>query len=191
MEFFHDLVSFISEYLIQGIFISVLVVWIASVTTKGDYGYAKILFKWIMIAYAALAITGLLFFVFYQWYDGIGYSGYSFSDRFFGDFWFSFWVMLGGNLITPFILLSKKISNKFVFLFLVGVMMNIGWFFERFVIIITSLHREYEPEGWFVQVLLFLFPLNRYFFRGLLLGIAVLIIGQVITRAQRKKQPIE
>lgn len=193
MEAFYDFEGFLVDWILRGIFISVLVLIVVQHTLKRiDLYYARIILKWIMISFACLGVVNLasgLIEDFMLTPDP--FAGVVFQQRAFGEYWFSFWLMMVGSTVIPFVLLISRIGNSLGFMLAVALLMNIGWLFERSVIIITSLYRDYEPEGWFVQILLFLHPLNIYFFRGLLLGITVLIVGQVIARAQRNKQPIE
>lgn len=95
--------------------------------------------------------------------------------------------MLVCNSLVPFILLLKRAGNKFIFLIIVSVLMNIGWLFEWFVVIVISLHRDYTPSELDLKGSLLPYDTKTYLLRGLILGVLVLLVGQVIARVQRDK----
>lgn len=187
MNLYHDFIGLISDYLIRGIFMSVLVVWGTSFSKSTHLGYSKSILKWVMISYGTFATLNAVIIVFDELYYGVEYSGYSFSSRAFGSYWFTFWLMLVCNSLVPFILLLKKVGNKFIFLIIVSVLMNIGWVFEWFVLVVTSLHRDYTPSGLDMKGSLLPYDTKTYLLRGLILGVVVLLVGQVIARVQRDK----
>lgn len=81
MNLYHDFIGLISDYLIRGIFVSVLVVWGASFSKSIRVDYSKLIFKWVMISYAIFATLNVMIIVFDELYYGVEYSGYSFSSR--------------------------------------------------------------------------------------------------------------
>ncbi|MBX3474930.1 MAG: polysulfide reductase NrfD [Planctomycetes bacterium] len=89
---------------------------------------------------------GTEFFV--AWYSGSIYEGFAFINRATGPFAWSYWIMVSCNVISPQILWFKKLRRNPWVLFVMSIFVNIGMWFERFVIIVTSLHRDYLPSSW-------------------------------------------
>ncbi len=82
---------------------------------------------------------------FMAWYSGNPFEQQSFFNRAFGDYWWASWTMIICNGILPFILWSKKIRRSIGAMFTISLFVNLGMWFERFVIIVVSLSHEYEP----------------------------------------------
>ena len=85
---------------------------------------------------------------FSAWYSGVEFEQTSFWLRAFGPYWISAWIMITCNVIFPQLLWIKRFRTSVPFLFVLSVLINIGMWFERYVIIITSLSREYIPGAW-------------------------------------------
>ena len=86
--------------------------------------------------------------LFISWYSGVEYEGYAFLNRATGPYWWSYAAMMSCNVITPQLFWFKKIRRNLVITFILSIVVNIGMWFERFVIIVTSLHRDYIPSSW-------------------------------------------
>ena len=86
--------------------------------------------------------------LFIAWYSGVEYEGYAFLNRATGPYWWSYWAMMTCNVISPQLFWFKKIRTSLVATFVLSIVVNIGMWFERFVIIVTSLHRDYIPGNW-------------------------------------------
>jgi Ni/Fe-hydrogenase subunit HybB-like protein len=95
-----------------------------------------------MVGYA----YGMEFFI--AWYSGNPYELYAFKNRAFGPYWWAYWTMVTCNVISPQLFWFKKIRTNMVIVFILSIFVNIGMWFERFVIIVTSLHRDYMPSNW-------------------------------------------
>jgi len=85
---------------------------------------------------------------FIAWYSGVEAEQTSFWLRAFGPYWMSTWTMIICNAVVPQILWFKKVRTHVPTLFVVSVLINIGMWFERYVIIISGLSREYDPAVW-------------------------------------------
>jgi len=85
---------------------------------------------------------------FIAWYSGVEPEQTSFWYHAFGPYWISAWTMIICNAVIPQILWSKRARTSVPTLFVVSVFVNIGMWFERYVIIITGLSREYDPAVW-------------------------------------------
>ncbi|MEX0691924.1 MAG: NrfD/PsrC family molybdoenzyme membrane anchor subunit [Gemmatimonadales bacterium] len=82
---------------------------------------------------------------FIAWYSGNPFEQASFWNRAFGDYWWATWTMLICNGLLPLFLWSRKIRRSIPALFVLSLFVNLGMWFERFVIIVVSLSFEYEP----------------------------------------------
>jgi len=73
---------------------------------------------------------------------------YVFLNRLKGPYAWSFWTMFTCNVVSPHFMWFKKLRTNIYVLFAISIVVNIGMWFERFVIIVTSLHRDYLPSSW-------------------------------------------
>ncbi|MBK6515071.1 MAG: polysulfide reductase NrfD [Polyangiaceae bacterium] len=85
---------------------------------------------------------------FIAWYGAVEYERYAFLNRMFGPYWWAYWSMVSCNVIFPQLFWFKKVRTSIPALFAISIVVNIGMWFERFVIIVTSLHRDYIPSSW-------------------------------------------
>ena len=85
---------------------------------------------------------------FIAWYGGNAYESYAFVNRMFGPYAWAYWTMITCNVITPQIFWFKKARTNVYILFVASIFVNIGMWFERFVITVTSLHRDFLPSSW-------------------------------------------
>lgn len=85
---------------------------------------------------------------FIAWYSGVEYERYAFLNRMSGPYWWAYWSMMTCNVISPQLFWVKKWRRNPNFIFVMSIIVNIGMWFERFVIIVTSLHRDYLPSSW-------------------------------------------
>ncbi|MBK9275488.1 MAG: polysulfide reductase NrfD [Flavobacteriales bacterium] len=86
--------------------------------------------------------------LFISWYSGVEYESYAFINRATGPYWWSYWAMMTCNVVSPQVFWFKKLRTNLTFTFFMSIVVNIGMWFERFVIIVTSLHRDYLPSAW-------------------------------------------
>ena len=96
------------------------------------------------------SIVGIAYITefFIAWYSGVAAEQYAFINRMFGPYWWAYWSMMTCNVISPQLFWFKKIRTSIVATFLLSLVVNIGMWFERFVIIVTSLHRDFLPSSW-------------------------------------------
>ncbi len=85
---------------------------------------------------------------FMAWYSGNQYEMFTFVNRALGPYAGAFWVMVTCNVLAPQLFWFKKFRTQVLLLFLVTVLINIGMWFERYVIVITSLSRDFLPSSW-------------------------------------------
>lgn len=89
--------------------------------------------------------------LFMAWYSQNQYEGYTFwysRANLFSPYGWSYWGMMACNVISPQIFWSRKLRRNLTVTFFMSVIVNIGMWFERFVIIVTSLYRDYLPSSW-------------------------------------------
>jgi Ni/Fe-hydrogenase subunit HybB-like protein len=83
------------------------------------------------------------------WYSGSNYEGFVFvSTRAQGPYAWAYWTMFACNVVSPQVFWIKKLRRNIKFVFFMSLIVNVGMWFERFVIIVTSLHRDYLPSSW-------------------------------------------
>ena len=127
--------------------------------------------------------------LFISWYSGVEYEGYALMNRATGWYWWSYWAMMTCNVISPQLMWVKKWRRNLTFTFILSIIVNIGMWFERFVIIVTSIHRDYLPSSWnlfhptFVDMGLFLGTIGIFFVLYLLYArvFPVLALNEVKT----------
>jgi molybdopterin-containing oxidoreductase family membrane subunit len=85
---------------------------------------------------------------FIAYYSGTTGERYHFANRMFGPYQWAAILMYGNNVLVPQLLWFKKFRRNIPLLFVMSIMINIGMWFERYVIIVTSLHRDYLPSSW-------------------------------------------
>jgi len=101
-----------------------------------------ILFTSMLVGYA----YGMEFFI--AWYSGVQVEQFTFVNRAFGPYAWAYWIMVSCNVIFPQLFWFKKFRRTIPLMFILGVFVNVGMWFERFVITVTSLSRDYLPSSW-------------------------------------------
>ena len=86
--------------------------------------------------------------LFMAWYSGVEYELYAFINRATGPYAWAYWIMMSCNLIAPQAFWFKKLRRNIPLMFVISILVNIGMWFERFVITVTSLHRDFLPSSW-------------------------------------------
>ncbi len=85
---------------------------------------------------------------FIAWYSGNTYERFAFVNRAFGPYAWAYWIMVSCNVLSPQVFWFKKFRRSIPVMFVVSIFVNIGMWFERFVITVTSLHRDFLPANW-------------------------------------------
>jgi Ni/Fe-hydrogenase subunit HybB-like protein len=96
----------------------------------------------LMVGYA----YGSEFFI--AWYSGNPAEQYVFVNRATGPYWWAYWTMVTCNVIIPQLFWFKKLRRHIPTMFVVSIFVNVGMWYERFVITVTSLHRDFLPSSW-------------------------------------------
>jgi len=102
----------------------------------------------VMLATGNVVFYGYIMELFFGFFSGNEYERYMTVNRMLGPYAYSYWALIFCNGIATQILWFKKYRTHIPTLFIVSVIVSIGMWFERFVIIVTSLHRDYLPSSW-------------------------------------------
>ena len=135
--------------------VQTLMIIVRKVFAMEDYvtlGHIEAMNKVIVLTGSIVGIAYLTE-LFMGWYSQNKYEGYTFwysRAYLFSPYGWSYWGMMACNVISPQIFWSKKMRRNVFVTFFMSIIVNIGMWFERFVIIVTSLYRDYLPSSWSV-----------------------------------------
>ena len=90
--------------------------------------------------------------LFIAWYSGNIYERFTFYNRAFGPYAWAYWLMVTCNVVVPQVFWIKRNRRNVVLLFAASLLVNVGMWFERFNIVVISLHRDYLPSSWSMYV---------------------------------------
>jgi Ni/Fe-hydrogenase subunit HybB-like protein len=102
----------------------------------------------IMLATGLIVGYGYMMEAFMAWYSSNRYEGYMIFNRMRGPYAPMYWALILCNVLVPQMLWSRRVRNNTALLFIISIIVNIGMWLERFVIIVTSLHRDFLPSSW-------------------------------------------
>jgi len=102
----------------------------------------------IMLVTGMIVAYGYFIEAFMAWYSGDIFEIYMMMNRAFGPYGWVFWLLMLCNVLVPQTLWSARIRRNPLLLFMVALFINVGMWIERFVIVVTSLHRDYSPSMW-------------------------------------------
>ncbi len=144
-----------------------------------------------MVGYAYM----MEFFV--AMYSGNEYERYVFLNRAFGPYGWAYWTMVFCNVAVPQLFWSRRLRRNVIVTFIASILVNVGMWFERFVIIVSSLHRDFLPASWdyyaptWVEVSIYVGTLGIFFTLFLLFAkyvpiIAISEVKAILPQAQPK-----
>ena len=137
----------------------------------------------IMLATAMMVGLAYSTEFFMAWYSGNQYEAFTFMNRAFGPYAWAYWTMVTCNVLVPQLFWFKKLRTNIVALWIASVLINVGMWFERFVIVVSSLSRDYLPTSWgyyrpsIVDILTFLGSFGLFFTLFLLFVRFLPIVG--------------
>jgi len=103
----------------------------------------------VMLVTGLVVVYGYMSEAFFGWYSGNELERFMLKNRmYYGPYAWSYWLLLLCNFIVPQLMWSKRLRNRTGVVFLVCMFINVGMWLERFVIIVTSLHRDFLPSSW-------------------------------------------
>jgi molybdopterin-containing oxidoreductase family membrane subunit len=148
------------------------------------------------------SIVGLAYLteIFTAWYSGNPTEQFTFLNRAFGPMAWAFWIMVGCNVVAPQLLWFRRVRNSIAAVFVLSLLVNVGMWFERFVIIVTSLSRDFLPSAWssyaptFVEIATLIGSFGLFFTLFLLFcrfvpSIAASEVKTVLVRRRAEEQP--
>jgi Ni/Fe-hydrogenase subunit HybB-like protein len=124
----------------------------------------------VMIATGLIVAYGYLMEAFAAWYSANQYERYMYYNRMFGPYSLFFAALILCNILIPQTLWIKAIRSNLVMLWVISIIVNVGMWLERFVIIVVSLHRDFIPAQWsmfsptFWDVSLYMGTIGIFFF---------------------------
>ncbi|RIK78632.1 hydrogenase [candidate division KSB1 bacterium] len=113
------------------------------ITTRHLRNMAKI-----MLATGLIVVYGYAMEAFMAWYSGNQYEWYMMTNRWTGPYAPAYWALLLCNFVVPQLLWIEKVQSSTIWLFIISIVVSIGMWLERFVIVVTSLHRDFMPSSW-------------------------------------------
>ncbi len=102
----------------------------------------------VMLATGLLVAYGYMMETFTAWYSGNQYEKFMIWNRMTGPYAKMYWALIFCNVICPQLLWSSRIRNHIPSLFGISIIVSIGMWLERFIIVVTSLHRDFLPSSW-------------------------------------------
>jgi Ni/Fe-hydrogenase subunit HybB-like protein len=102
----------------------------------------------IVLATGMIVVYGYTMEVFFAWYSANEYEGAMMHNRMAGPYAVAYWCLLACNALTPQFLWFKKVRKNVLALFVIALIVNVGMWLERFVIVVTSLSQDFLPSSW-------------------------------------------
>jgi Ni/Fe-hydrogenase subunit HybB-like protein len=102
----------------------------------------------VMLVTGLIVAYGYVMEAFFGWYSSNKYESYMIWNRMTGPYWPFYWALMFCNLLTPQFLWIKSVRTSPAMLFAIAMVVNVGMWLERFVIVVTSLHRDFLPSSW-------------------------------------------
>jgi len=102
----------------------------------------------VMLATGLIVAYGYMTEAFMAWYSGNTYERFMLFNRMTGPYAPAYWALIATNVVIPQVLWLKRVRASVPLLFVVALVVNTGMWLERFVIVVTSLHRDFLPSSW-------------------------------------------
>ncbi|MCA1816428.1 MAG: polysulfide reductase NrfD [Acidobacteria bacterium] len=102
----------------------------------------------IMLATCLMVTYSYLSEIFFAWYSGDRVEQYMEANRMIGPYAFMFWLLVACNIVIPQALWFQRVRRSVPLLFVISIVVNVGMWTERYVIVVTSLHRDFMPSSW-------------------------------------------
>ncbi len=102
----------------------------------------------VMLATGLLVAHGYVTEGFMAWYSDDKFEIFLTLNRMFGPYWPAYWMLIFCNVAVPQALWCKRIRTHIGALFVISLLVNVGMWLERYVIVVTSLHRDFLPSSW-------------------------------------------
>lgn len=102
----------------------------------------------IMLASGLVVAYGYVMENFMAWYSGSAFEAFTVQDRLSGTYAPWYWVLIAFNVLIPQLLWFRRVRANALFLFLLSLIINVGMWIERFIIVVQSLSRDFMPSAW-------------------------------------------
>ena len=102
----------------------------------------------VMLVTGLIVAYGYTIEAFIAWYGGNKYEGFMMWNRMTGPYAPVYWLLICCNIVIPQALWSRRVRTNTKALFVIAIIVNIGMWLERFIIVVTSLHRDFLPSSW-------------------------------------------
>ncbi|EWH08610.1 polysulfide reductase NrfD [Cellulophaga geojensis KL-A] len=179
MELYKRVIEIVDANLIHCLIPIILILMLVEVIFKKRFETKKALnlIRWTIIIYTIVTFT------FYLIEIAINPDEHAFINRATGPYWWAYWIMLLSALFLPLTLFIEKLALKFWYVLLVALGMKSGMYFERFVIITTSFHRDYQPENGNAGLIETMsYGIGIFFIQGIIIALLTLGIFEIIKR---------
>ena len=154
----------------------------------------------IILVTGSVVFYGYLMEAFFGWYSANQYEGYAIWNRMTGPYAPAYWALIFCNGLTPQIFWFGWARSSVFVLYTVSIIVSIGMWLERFIIVVTSLHRDFLPSSWdmyygtiwdwmtFIGTLGFFTALTFLFVR-VLPAISIFEMRTILPAAEPKEEP--
>ena len=179
MDLYKRIIEIVDANLIYCLIPIILILMFVELIIKNRFETKKALnlVRWTIIIYTIVT------FVFYLIGMVINPDKYAFINRANGPYAWAYWLMFLSALILPLTLFIKKLASKFWYVLLIAFGMKSGMYFERFVIITTSFHRDYQIENGNTELMESIsFAIGILFLQGIIITMLTLGIFEVLKR---------
>jgi Ni/Fe-hydrogenase subunit HybB-like protein len=102
----------------------------------------------VMLATGLIVAYGYMMETFMAFYSGNPFDRFLIINRMTGPYWFFYWMLIACNIVIPQIMWLRSVRNNVAILFVISLIVNVGMWLERFVIVVISLHRDFLPSSW-------------------------------------------
>ncbi|PIB38356.1 polysulfide reductase NrfD [Maribacter sp. 4G9] len=181
MELYERIIEIVDANLIYCLIPIILILMLVNLIFKNRFETKKALnlIRWTIIAYTL--ITFIVYLI--GMVTAENPNEYAFINRATGPYAWAYWLMFLGALILPLTLFIEKLASKFWYVLLVAFGMKSGMYLERFVIIITSFHRDYGTESWNTGLMESAsYGIGIFFLQGLVIVMLTLGIFEIMKR---------
>jgi Ni/Fe-hydrogenase subunit HybB-like protein len=105
-----------------------------------------------MLGTGLIVAYGYSMEAFFSWYSGDPYESFMYWNRMTGPYGFTYALLITCNIALPQALWSKRVRHNIVLVWIISIIVNLGMWLERFVIVVTSLHRDFLPSSWGIYI---------------------------------------
>jgi Ni/Fe-hydrogenase subunit HybB-like protein len=102
----------------------------------------------VMLATGLIVAYGYMMETFMAFYSGNPFDRFLIINRMTGPYAFFYWMLIACNILIPQIMWLRSVRNNVAILFVISLIVNVGMWLERFVIVVISLHRDFLPSSW-------------------------------------------